>query len=157
MDDTQSPTEDKRHISRLLAVQYLYTKFSAQKDELSYTSFEPDTLLQMLETKKFNRKLYTDIVEGVSKNVLELDKIITEQAPQWPLDQINLVNLIILRIAIWEAFFSKITPVKVAINEAIDLDKELSDISSSKFINGVLGKIAENFTIDNTTNETRAD
>lgn len=137
MSDTTK--SDARHISRLLAVQYLFTRLKSERTKEELEVFEPNTILSILEEKKYNAKLYEEIVEGVVTNEVELDKVITERAPAWPLDQINPVDLIILRIAIWEGLFYKKTPFKVVINEAIELDKELSSKESSGFINGVLG------------------
>jgi transcription antitermination protein NusB len=148
MDDNQTYS-DSRRVARLLAIQFLFTKFFAEKNQLDYLAFEPATLLQLLEEKKFNGNLYEAIIEGVEKHLAETDKVIQEAAPAWPLDQINPVNLIILRAAIWEAFISCMTPPKVVINEAIELDKALSSKTNSNFINGVLGSIFSNEEIKN--------
>ncbi len=144
MNELDTNPTDKRHLSRLLAVQYLFTKFFAEKNNLDFQVFEPQTLLQIIDETKFNSDLYQKIVGGVEEFKLKLDNIIQEVAPAWPIDQINPVNLIILRMSIWEAFIGRITPPKVVINEAIQLDKELSSKSNSSFINGVLGNIYNN-------------
>ena len=75
-----------------------------------------------------------EIIEKVN----EIDQIITENAPKWPLDKINKVDLSILRCAFWELIFQE-TPPKVVIDEAIELAKEFGTESSSSFINGVIG------------------
>lgn len=139
MDDTKP--SDARHISRLLAVQYLFTRLKSVRAKQELEVFEPQTILSILEEKKFNSQLYEKIVEGVIDNEDKIDQIISERAPAWPLDQINPVDLIILRVAIWEGLFYKKTPFRVIINEAIELDKVLSSKESSGFINGVLGKL----------------
>lgn len=141
MDDSTTLTTDKRHLSRLLAVQYLFTKFFAEKSSQDYQVFEPQALLQIIEEEKFNSDLYNKLIDGVENYKDKIDIIIQEVAPAWPIDQINPINLIILRMSIWEAFIGCITPPKVVINEAIELDKELSSKSNSSFINGVLGNI----------------
>lgn len=74
----------------------------------------------------------------IIEKIDEIDKIITENAPKWPLDKINKVDLSILRCAIWELIY-KDTPPKVAIDEAIELSKEFGTESSSSFVNGVIG------------------
>ena len=137
----QPQTKDPRHLARLLALQYLYSKYFAQKYELENNVFEPQTLLEAIDEVKFDKNLYVKIIEGVEKYQTAIDQLIQEMAPQWPLEQLNPINLIILRIAIWEGFISDVTPPKVAINEAIELDKSLSTVSNSAFINGVLGNI----------------
>ncbi len=144
---SQNPSKDTRHVTRVLVIQYLFSK--AKADQLSIAeksaSFDPLSILNgILEEKKFNRKLYEKIVEGVEENTKKIDKIITKYAPEWPLDQINTVDLCILRASIWEAFIGEITPSKVVINEAIELSKELSSEESAGFINGVLGNILKN-------------
>lgn len=144
MEDVSNPPIDKRHLSRLLAVQYLFTRFFAEKNNVDYQAFEPQALLQIIDENKFNTKLYQELIDGVEKHKEAIDKIIEEVAPAWPLDQINPINLIILRLAIWEGFVGKINPPKVVINEAIELDKELSSKTNSSFINGVLGNIFSN-------------
>jgi transcription antitermination factor NusB len=72
----------------------------------------------------------------------EIDKQISNFAPKWPIDQINRIDLSILRLAIWEMLFSdsKIPP-KVIIDEAIEIGKEYGNESSSSFINAILGAI----------------
>lgn len=143
-----NPSKDTRHITRLLVVQYLFSKAKANQLEIEdskFTSFDPQAILNgILEEKKFNRKLYEKIVDGVEESLVEIDETITKYAPEWPLDQVNTVDLSILRAAIWEGFIGKITPTKVVINEAIELSKELSSEESSGFINGVLGNILKN-------------
>ena len=73
----------------------------------------------------------------------KLDKIIEKSAPEWPLDQITIVDRNVLRIGLYELLFAdrKEVPPKVAINEAIELAKSFGGESSSKFINGVLGTV----------------
>ena len=140
-DQDQNQYKDPRHLARLLALQYLYSKYFAQKFDIKNNVFEPQTLLDAIDETKFDKNLYIKIIEGVEKYESTIDELTQEMAPQWPLDQLNPINLIILRIAIWEGFIGDITPPKVAINEAIELDKALSTVSNSAFINGVLGNI----------------
>src|SRR5690606_2109831 len=107
-----------------------------------FTQYEAETLLSELEENKYDRKLYEKLVDGVSSKTEEIDKIILDKAPEWPIDQVNPVNLAILRCAVWEAFLGKINPPKVVINEASEIAKEMSGAKSDgSFINGVLGSI----------------
>lgn len=97
-----------------------------------------------LEEEKLENNLedFTrEIVYGVTPIVAKLDEIITEHAPEWPLDQVATIDRNILRIALWEFAVAKCTPIKVAINEAIELAKLYGSDSSSRFINGVLGSL----------------
>lgn len=73
----------------------------------------------------------------------ELDNSIKQNAPEWPINQINRVDLSILRLAIYELKHTK-TPPKVVIDEAVELGKEYGSNSSAKFINGVLGSYIKN-------------
>lgn len=97
-----------------------------------------------LEEEKIEPNLQdfiNQIVYGVTPIVPKLDQIITEHAPEWPLDQVATIDRNILRIALWEFAVARCTPVKVAINEAIELAKIYGSDSSSRFINGVLGSL----------------
>ncbi len=86
-------------------------------------------------------KFSSQIINGVIPIVPKLDKIISEHAPEWPLDQVAVIDRNILRIALWEFGVEKCTPLKVAINEAIELAKVYGSDSSPRFINGVLGSL----------------
>ncbi len=84
-----------------------------------------------------------DLIKGVISHVSELDKIIEKAAPQWPLDQIAIVDRNVLRLGLYELLFGNRdeVPPKVAINEAIELAKSFGGDSSGKFVNGVLGTV----------------
>jgi N utilization substance protein B len=82
------------------------------------------------------------IVAGVWPIRDELDQFIAEHAPEWPLDQVATIDRNILRIALWEFAVSENIPIKVAINEAVELAKVFGSDSSPRFINGVLGSLA---------------
>ncbi len=90
-----------------------------------------------------NTEFIARLVNGVIDNLPKLDKIIEKSAPEWPLDQITIVDRNILRMGLYELLFGdrKEVPPKVAINEAIELAKGFSGESSGKFINGVLGTV----------------
>ena len=82
------------------------------------------------------------IVMGVQPLAVQLDHFIAQHAPEWPLDQIAIIDRNILRIALWEIAVSDQTPIKVAINEAIELSKTYGSDSTPRFVNGVLGSLA---------------
>lgn len=83
------------------------------------------------------------LIEGVAKHCSQIDKIIEKAAPEWPLDQITIVDRNVLRLGLYELLFGnkEEVPPKVAINEAIELGKTFGGESSGKFINGVLGTV----------------
>jgi N utilization substance protein B len=83
------------------------------------------------------------LVTGIVQNLKEIDKIIEKAAPEWPIDQITIIDRNVLRIGLYELLFGdrEAVPPKVAINEAIELAKSFGGESSGKFINGVLGTV----------------
>jgi N utilization substance protein B len=87
-------------------------------------------------------KFVGQITMGVWPIVNQLDQFIAEHAPEWPLDQVAIVDRNILRIALWEFAVNENIPIKVAINEAVELAKVFGSDSSPRFINGVLGSLA---------------
>lgn len=130
-----------RHLARSIAMQTLFEwDFRGQT-----TNSLPAIIKHNLE--EFGPGLAEDefareLIDGVIKNLEEIDKIIAKYAPQWPIDQITVVDRNVLRIGIYELKFTKQTiPPKVAINEAIELAKNYGGPASGKFVNGVLGAI----------------
>lgn len=84
-----------------------------------------------------------ELVRGVIDHRDELDQRIRAASRNWTLDQMAKVDRIILRIAIYEMAIARDVPVKAAINESIELAKTFSGEESGRFVNGVLGKVAE--------------
>ncbi len=84
----------------------------------------------------------TAIVNGVLPISGQLDRLIAQHAPEWPMDQVAVIDRNILRIALWEFAVEDCTPIKVAINEAIELAKMFGADSTPRFVNGVLGSLA---------------
>ena len=83
------------------------------------------------------------LVRGVIEHEASMDVLISRYAPEWPLEQMAVIDRNILRIAIFEFLISDDTPVKVAINEAVELAKTYGSDSAPRFINGVLGTLAD--------------
>jgi N utilization substance protein B len=125
--------------ARSLALQALY--------EIDIAKHPPDEVLQhRLEEDALSDDLagFTrQIVFGVLPLASELDRIISRYAPEWPLDQIAAIDRNILRVACWEFAVQCETPVKVAINEAVELAKLYGSESAPRFVNGVLGSLAD--------------
>jgi N utilization substance protein B len=128
-----------RHLSRTVAMQSLYEwDFNDQTRPLSkITEFNIKQFAPGLEDPSF----IFDLIKGVEKNLSEIDKIITTTAPEWPIEQITIIDRNILRLGIYELMFAKEVPPKVTINEAVELGKAFGGESSGKFINGVLGTL----------------
>jgi N utilization substance protein B len=83
------------------------------------------------------------IIFGVLPLTSTLDQILAKYAPEWPLDQIAAIDRNILRMALWEFAVYHDTPIKVAINEAVELAKQYGSDSAPRFVNGVLGALAD--------------
>ncbi|NLG72219.1 MAG: transcription antitermination factor NusB [Chloroflexi bacterium] len=124
--------------ARSAALQALY--------EVDLTGHPVGTVLQeRLEESDLDATLadFTrQIVLGVWPMVKVLDQFITEHAPEWPMDQVAVIDRNILRIALWEFAVNGKTPIKVAINEAVELAKTFGSDSTPRFVNGVLGSLA---------------
>ena len=128
-----------RHLARTIAMQTLFEwDFNGQKTGLSELTKKN---LQEF-APEFNDMGFTSmLVKGVYNHLEETDRLITKYAPEWPLQQITVVDRNILRIGIYELKYSTEIPPKVAINESIELAKTFGGESSGKFVNGVLGSI----------------
>lgn len=86
------------------------------------------------------------VVLGTVANAERIDTKVAEAAPEWPIDQLAIIDRNILRMAVWEFIISGDTPTKVAINEAVELAKNYGSDSAPRFINGVLGALADRLT-----------
>ncbi|MBI1872161.1 transcription antitermination factor NusB [Candidatus Collierbacteria bacterium] len=79
-----------------------------------------------------------ELAEKTIANLSEIDEIVKKCAPEWPLNQINRVDLSILRLAIYELLYKKDVPTKVIIDEAVEIGKRYGGQNSSSFVNGAL-------------------
>jgi len=95
------------------------------------------------------------IIKGIIEHLNEIDEVIKKAAPDWPLNQIALVDRNVLRIGLYELMYAdkKEVPPKVAINEAIEMVKNFGGINSPKFINGVLGAVYREMQESGNTNK----
>jgi N utilization substance protein B len=127
-----------RRKARVIALQVLYEVDAAGHDaESALGRFLADGRLSE-ENIGFAREL----VNGVIQNKEKLDQHIRNFAPAWPVEQIPLVDRNILRLAIFEILLDNSVPIKVAINEAVELAKMFGSDNSPKFVNGVLGSVS---------------
>lgn len=118
-------SHDPRHKNRQKAVQALYA-----------WGFQSST--------KPENQLAEDVVGGLAK----IDELVKLAAPSRPIEQINRIDLSILRLAIFELMEKKETPYKVVVDEAVELAKEFGSDASPGFINGALGKLITSLEID---------
>lgn len=125
--------------ARALALQVLY--------EVDVANHVPGEVFQArLEETPLSDELAEfarQIIFGILPIAHELDQLIAKYAPEWPLDQIAAIDRNILRMSLWEFAVSHETPIKVAINEAVELAKQYGSDSAPRFVNGVLGSLAE--------------
>jgi transcription antitermination protein NusB len=129
-----------RRKARSIALQALYEIDSVQHDP-------EETLKHLREELKLSDETFMfagELVNGVVRYKEKLDAQIHRYAPAWPIEQIAFIDRNILRLAIFEILIDNKIPVKVAINEAVELAKNFGGDSSSKFVNGVLGAISAN-------------
>lgn len=138
-----------RHLSRILAVQTLYEwEFISNRFPVEEKFDEKEKIAEIIERnfqefkKAVNNKEFIEVlVWGTLKEQDRIDSIIKPAAPEWPIEQIALVDLVVLRVAIYELLFKREVPPKVAINEAVEIAKTFGGINSSRFVNGVLGTV----------------
>lgn len=128
----------KRRRARSLALQALYEIDSVGHavDQVIERYIEQNEALEG-ETADFFRTLVLQTLK--SRNTL--DQLISDHAPEWPVDELAIIDRSILRIALWELALSENTPLKVAINEAVELAKRFGSDSAPRFVNGVLGAL----------------
>lgn len=134
---------DPRHTSRRIALTSLFCWLFNEPDTEESMLLSKDVLEE--SNSEFDPDLVNFLVEGVKQHSQEIDRIIVESAPEWPIDKIAKIDLIILRLAIFEVLFGKKVPLKVAIDEAVELAKDFGNDTSHKFVNGVLGTVVEKY------------
>ncbi len=130
-----------RHLARTIAMQTLYEWDFNEKKSVEALSQNLAQNMKKFAPEFDDNGFAQDLVNGVADNLEKIDQIITRYAPEWPIDQITVVDRNILRIGTYELKMSRDVPEKVAINEAIELAKTFGGESSGKFVNGVLGAI----------------
>jgi len=143
---------DRRHVSRYLALCYLYNNYynvkSISEYEINFSHnfvnvFEPQTILEIIEEKKYHKKLYLKLLDTIIENSNKIQNIFNEYIKSRNIKEVHLINQCIIFLGICEGIIIKSTPLKVIINEYVQLAKEIGGQNSAKFINGVLGGIFE--------------
>lgn len=125
--------------ARALALEILY--------EVDLANHDPNQVLEQRYSEiPAGADYYSfaaQVVLGVYSSKAQLDMVIARFAPEWPIDEISPIDRNILRIALWEISIAHCTPLRVAINEAVELSKIYGSDSSPRFVNGVLGSIVD--------------
>jgi N utilization substance protein B len=127
-----------RHVGRIVAIQALYETESVDHKPVDIIERLGEGDVIPAEATTFAREL----VKGVLTHRREIDEVLAKAAPTWPVDQIAAVDRNILRLAIYEIILDNKTPVRAAINEAVELAKTFGSDNSAKFVNGVLGSVS---------------
>lgn len=129
-----------RHLARTIAMQSLYEWDFRRGEAVNLEQVAKNNLKEFAPSFD-DHGFIVELVQGVLEHREEIDTLISQFAPEWPIDQITTVDRNILRIGIFELKYNHDIPPKVAINEAIELAKTFGGDSSGKFVNGVLGAI----------------
>ncbi|EKD63450.1 MAG: hypothetical protein ACD_51C00278G0003 [uncultured bacterium] len=130
-----------RHQARVIAAQAIFA--------MEFRAGDPDQILDYLmeefgaqiAEKDFPKKLF----KGVLEHKKDIEDIVVESAPEWPLDRILAIDRAILEIGIYELMYEEDIPPLVTINEAVELAKELGNDNSHKFVNGVLSTVMKKY------------
>jgi len=126
-----------RHEARIVALQALF-----EMDCVGHQSAAAlEQRLVEMPMPEQGIQFARELVQGVTAGIAKLDRLIERYAPEWPVEQIAIIDRNILRIAIYEVLECAGTPLKVAINEAVELAKQFGSDSSGRFVNGVLGSL----------------
>ena len=140
-----------RTTARAAAMQMIFEKISGGQggedtlkmvyDELRADGLPGVNRIEKQEPDQEDREYITAALEGVLAHREEIDEKIGRTAIGWPLDRMSLVDLTILRLAVWEIFYADDVPGSVSIAEAMELTERFSDPEDKAFVNGILGTI----------------
>ena len=140
-----------RTTARVAAMQMIFEKISGGQggedtlkmvyDELREDGLPGVDVISRKEPDKEDREYITAALEGVLTHREEIDEIIEKTAKDWSLDRMSLVDLTILRLAVWEILYADDVPGSVSIAEAMELTERFSDPEDKRFVNGILGTI----------------
>ena len=138
-----------RTTARAAAMQMIFEKISGGQggedtlkmvyDELREDGLPGVDVISRKEPDKEDREYITAALEGVLTHREEIDEIIEKTAKDWSLDRMSLVDLTILRLAVWEILYADDVPGSVSIAEAMELTERFSDPEDKRFVNGIVG------------------
>lgn len=139
---TPRAPRETRHRAREAALQMLYQwevgKLSMVEVRHTFWTQAPDAAKSLSETLQ---AFATSLADGVVAQISELDPIIVEAAEHWRIERMNVMDRLILRLAVYEFLHQPETPGKVIINEALELARRFSGDESVRFVNGMLDAI----------------
>ena len=130
-----------RHLLRTVILQSLYEWdfYGKKKDLTEIIKRNMDEFAPGVDEPEFAWL----IAKGIAEHLPEIDKVLEEAAPEWPLDKIAIIDRNILRVGLYELLYAnpEEVPPKVAINEAVEIAKNFGGLNAGRFINGVLGSV----------------
>ncbi|MEK7644303.1 MAG: transcription antitermination factor NusB [Patescibacteria group bacterium] len=129
----------KRHVARSIIMQSLYQWDFKNQPTAAVPAIVAQNIKEFGAGVEETKEYIEDTVNAVIDNQPKIDALILRYAPNWPIDDMSLVDKNILRLGVYEMEFNTEVPPKVAINEAIELAKSYGGQSSGKFVNGILG------------------
>src|SRR3990167_6972935 len=138
-------SKDPRHQARRFALGVVYSVES--KTDVKYSHVGGDLIgvvKSTLEVANYDKFLFKTIIETIPKNIKEFKDVIAKSSIDWEIPKLYKIDLSILLIAVCE-MYKKTAPVKVIIDEAIELAKEFGEADSPKFVNGILAGVVQNY------------
>ncbi|MBN1374045.1 hypothetical protein JW962_01800 [Candidatus Dojkabacteria bacterium] len=128
--------------TRVALIIVLYTIFFEDiKKEISAADINYKEILRTANVGKIKESRFNESLKAIIEDLHKIDEIIKNHAPKRPIEEIDKVVLSILRVSIFEGFVGKTVPPKVAINEALEISKELASLNQTQFISGLLGAV----------------
>lgn len=130
-----------RHLARSIVMQVLYQWDFKDQPTAALPAIIEQVVAEFGNGIEKEKEYITETVNAIVDHLPSIDAAITKYAPNWPLQQISIVDRNVLRIGLFELLHNDAIPAKVAINEAIEIAKSYGGPSSGKFVNGILGAI----------------
>ena len=136
-------SNDPRHQARRIAVSTIYSaEITKSSDSIQLTDEIIETAKESLEIEIYDHKLLSSIISGINEHKPEIKEMILKNSIGWAIEKIYKIDISILYSSIWEIKFGN-TPMKVVIDEAVELAKEFGETESPKFINGILAGVVK--------------
>lgn len=135
--------KDPRHQARRLAVSLIYSsELNKTNDQIQANDENLVTAKEALEINHYDKDLFKLIINGVNSDSEEIKQEIKKHSVDWDIGKIYKIDLSILLISIWQVH-NEIAPIKVIIDEAVELAKEFGESDSPKFVNGILAGVVK--------------
>jgi transcription antitermination protein NusB len=136
------PARESRHRAREAALQMLYQwevgRISMQEVRQTFWGHDGDDADPLADDQRAFAEL---LAEGVAAKVAELDPLVADAAEHWRVERMNVMDRLVLRLAVYEFLHERATPARVIINEALELARTFSADESVPFVNGVLDAV----------------